>query len=228
MRKRKGTALNFSWIIDSSGEAIEMLVPRPCPRLVESESLRVVTRHWYWNKTTNQPTKQTNSLDFSNMQPGLRTSEIGKTQDQSDPGVGNMGYMCTWREGEEGVRGWDGWMASLMQWAWTWADFRRWWGTGRPGVLQSMWLQRVRPDCVTEPQCVLGGGVWRLVSGDFTEKIRFSLKNCLTPSSAHIREPCESWGSIHRPVILSFEYVTLWSDTLALLLPLGGGSFMIY
>ena len=59
MRKRKGTALNFSWIIDSSGEAIEMLVPRPCPRLVESESLRVVTRHWYWNKTTNQPTKQT-------------------------------------------------------------------------------------------------------------------------------------------------------------------------
>ena len=41
-------------------------------------------------------------------------------------------------EGEEGVRGWDGWMASLMQWTWTWANFRRWWGTGRPGVLQSM------------------------------------------------------------------------------------------
>jgi len=37
-----------------------------------------------------------------------------------------------------GVRGWDGWMASLMQWTWTWVNFRRWWGTGRPGVLQSM------------------------------------------------------------------------------------------
>ena len=37
--------------------------------------------------------------------------------------------------GKEGIRGWDGWMASLMQWTWTWANFRRWWGTGRPSVL---------------------------------------------------------------------------------------------
>ena len=44
-----------------------------------------------------------------------------------------------------------------------------------------MWLQRVRHDCVTEQQCVLGGGVWRLVSGDFTEKIRFSLKKLSNP-----------------------------------------------
>ena len=35
-------------------------------------------------------------------------------------------------EGEEGVRGWDGWMASPMQWTWTWANFGRWWGTGKP------------------------------------------------------------------------------------------------
>ena len=28
-------------------------------------------------------------------------------------------------EGEEGITGWDGWMASLMQWTWTWANFRR-------------------------------------------------------------------------------------------------------
>ena len=41
-------------------------------------------------------------------------------------------------EGEEGVRGWDSWMASLMQWTWTWANFRRWRGTERPGMLQSM------------------------------------------------------------------------------------------
>ena len=33
-------------------------------------------------------------------------------------------------EGEEGIRGWDGWMASPMQWTWTWANFRRWWGSG--------------------------------------------------------------------------------------------------
>ena len=39
-------------------------------------------------------------------------------------------------EGEEGIRGRDGWMASPIQWTWTWANFRRWWGTGRP-VLQA-------------------------------------------------------------------------------------------
>ena len=27
-----------------------------------------------------------------------------------------------------GLKGWDGWMASLMQWTWTWANLGRWWG----------------------------------------------------------------------------------------------------
>ena len=39
------------------------------------------------------------------------------------------------------IRGGDGWMASLIQWTWTWAKFWRWSGTGRPGVLQSIGLQ---------------------------------------------------------------------------------------
>ena len=56
-----------------------------------------------------------------------------------------------WREeGDEGLRGWDGWAASLMQWTWTWANFGRWWGTERPGVLRSMGLQGVRHDWATE------------------------------------------------------------------------------
>ena len=57
-----------------------------------------------------------------------------------------------WGQKEKRVSGWDGWMASLMQWTWTWANFRRWRGTGRPGVLQSMGLQRVGYDWVTEQQ----------------------------------------------------------------------------
>ena len=43
-------------------------------------------------------------------------------------------------------------MASMMQWTWTWANFRRQWGTGRPGMLQPMGSQRVRHDWVTEQQ----------------------------------------------------------------------------
>ena len=35
------------------------------------------------------------------------------------------------RAGEErDERGWDGWMASLTQWAWVWANSGRWWRTG--------------------------------------------------------------------------------------------------
>ena len=43
-------------------------------------------------------------------------------------------------------RRWDGWMASPTQWAWVWASSGSWWWTGKPGVLQSMWWQRVRHD----------------------------------------------------------------------------------
>ena len=53
-------------------------------------------------------------------------------------------------EGDDG--GWDGWMASPIQWTWVWVNSGRWWWTGRPGVLQSMGLQRVGHDWVTEQQ----------------------------------------------------------------------------
>ena len=42
------------------------------------------------------------------------------------------------------------WMASPTQWTWVWGGSRSWWWTGRPGMLQSMVLQRVRHDWVTE------------------------------------------------------------------------------
>ena len=50
-----------------------------------------------------------------------------------------------------GDRGWDGWMASLTQWMWVWANSRRWWRTGKPGVLQSR-DHRVRHNLATEQQ----------------------------------------------------------------------------
>ena len=52
--------------------------------------------------------------------------------------------------GEGNDRGWDGWMASPTQWTWVWVNSGSRWWTGRPGVLQSMGLQRVRHDWVTE------------------------------------------------------------------------------
>ena len=52
--------------------------------------------------------------------------------------------------GEGDDRGWDGWMASPTQWTWVWVNSGSWWWTGRPGVLQSMGLQRVRREWATE------------------------------------------------------------------------------
>ena len=48
--------------------------------------------------------------------------------------------------GEGDDRGWDSWMASLIQWTWVWVNSGSWWWTGRPGVLQSMGLQSVGHD----------------------------------------------------------------------------------
>ena len=52
--------------------------------------------------------------------------------------------------GEGDNRGWDGWMASPTGWTWVWVNSGSWWGTGRPGVLQFMGLQRVGHDWATE------------------------------------------------------------------------------
>ena len=50
----------------------------------------------------------------------------------------------------EGDRGWDGWIASPIRWTGVWASSRSWWWTEKSGSLQSLGLQRVGHDWVTE------------------------------------------------------------------------------
>ena len=68
--------------------------------------------------------------------------------------------------GEGDDRGWDGWMASLTWWTWVWASFGSWWWTRKLGALESMGLQGVRHDWVTElnwtEPCSLGRHCTRL------------------------------------------------------------------
>ena len=59
-----------------------------------------------------------------------------------------LGKIEGGRRGDD--RGWDAWMVSLTWWTWVWASSRRWWWTGKPGVLQSMRLQRVGHDWANE------------------------------------------------------------------------------
>ena len=52
--------------------------------------------------------------------------------------------------GEGDDRRWACWMASPTQRTWVWVNSRSWWWTGRPGVLQSLGLQRVGHDWAAE------------------------------------------------------------------------------
>ena len=66
--------------------------------------------------------------------PDAKNWLVGK-----DPDAGK-----DWRWEEKGMRGWDGWMASLTQWTWVWAGSGSWW-TGKPSMLQCMGSQTWTP-----------------------------------------------------------------------------------
>ena len=67
-------------------------------------------------------------------------------------GVFSWGWERVRAGGEGDDRGWDGWMASLTQWTWDWANSGRCWRTGKTDVLQFMGLQGVGRDLVTKKQ----------------------------------------------------------------------------
>ena len=74
--------------------------------------------------------------------------------------------------GEEGDdRGWYDSMASPTKWTWVWVNSRSWWWTGRPGVLQSMGLQRVGHNWATERKTkALSSRVLRLLNSSYWQK----------------------------------------------------------
>ena len=72
--------------------------------------------------------------------PDAKSKLTGK-----DPDAGKH-----WGQEEKGDRRWDGWMAPPTQWPWVWANSGRWWGTGKPGMWQSIGAQNVRHNLVTE------------------------------------------------------------------------------
>ena len=155
----------------------------------------------------------------------------------------NLNILATWCEelthwkrpwcwerlkagGEEENRGWDGWIASPTQWTWVWVNSGSWWWTGRPGAWQSMGLQRVGHDWVTELN-------WTLTSihdhyknhsfdlTDFCRKAMSLLFNMLSrlvitylPRSKHL---LISWLQSPSEVILGPSKIT--SATVSLISP---------
>ena len=73
---------------------------------------------------------------------GAKSQFIGK---DLDAGKG-------WGQEENGKIGWDSWMASPTWRTWIWSNLGRQWKTGKPGMLQSMGLQRAGHDLASEQQ----------------------------------------------------------------------------
>ena len=92
--------------------------------------------------------------------------------------------------GEGDDRGWDSWMASPMWWTWVWVSSRSWWWTGKPGVLRSMGLQRVRHNWATEL--------------NWTE-----LRLLIRSSADLIHFLCSDWKLL---TLYIFSAVSLWPD----------------
>ena len=61
-------------------------------------------------------------------------------------------------------RGWDGWMASPVQWTWVWASSGIWWWTGKPGTKSQTWLSdwaELRWDWRSHWESVISDFYWK-------------------------------------------------------------------
>ena len=151
-------------------------------------------------------------------------------------------YLATWCEelthwkrpwswerlkaGEGDDRGWYGWMASPTQWTWVWVSSGSWWWTGRPGVLQSIGLQRVGHDWATGLNWTEGPPKsdqlrWRSPFHRMTGSILSSVNTCDTHTELwHVVEVLSPPQSMHRkplwltPAPWTWQWVTLTKQIL--------------
>ena len=82
-------------------------------------------------------------IDFEAETPILWPPDVKSWLILKDPNAGK-----DLRQEEKGMT--DDSMASPTQWTWVWVNSRRWWWTGRPGVLWFRGSQRVGHDWATE------------------------------------------------------------------------------
>ena len=151
-------------------------------------------------KTPESPldSKEINSVNLKGNQPWML---VGRTDAEAEAAVFWSSDMSNWLIGKvpfagkdwgpkekRAVRGWDGWMVSSMQWIWMWANFGRWWGTGKPGMLQSMGSQRVQHDWATEHQQHTGRKKYMWIRGGSRKRLKyiFTLEAALQVSGERI------------------------------------------
>ena len=115
---------------------------------------------WYWRRRLRVPwtARRSNQSILKEINPGislegmmlkLKLQYFGHLMWRLDSlektlMLGGIGGRR--RRGRQGMR----WLNVITQWTWVWVESRRWWWTGRPGVLWFMGSQRVRHGWATE------------------------------------------------------------------------------
>ena len=116
---------------------------------------------WCWRRLLGVPwtARRSNQSNLKEINPGcsleglmlkLKLQYFGHLMQRADSFEKILSWERLKMRGERDDRGWDGWMASPTQWTWVWVNSGNWWWTGRPGVLQSMVLQRVGHNWATQ------------------------------------------------------------------------------
>ena len=101
--------------------------------------------------------------------------------------------------GEGDDRGWDGWMASPIQWTWVWANSQSWWWTGKPGMLQSMGLQRVGHNWMTELNWEIGQVNMGCEGTENHWGFQIDYVICIPSRKYSIPLPSGGWSSLETP-----------------------------
>ena len=105
--------------------------------------------------------------------------------------------------GEVYNREWDGWIASPNQWTWFWVNSRRWWWTGRPGMLRPMGSQRVGHNGANElniPLCLYISQLFYPFIGQWTSRLLPWLSFCKQCLNEH-------WGTCVFWILVFSEYI---------------------
>ena len=131
--------------------------------IMKAESWRTdAFKLWCWRKLlrvlwaarrSNQPILKEISSEYSleGLMLKLRLQYFGHLVQRTDSLEKTLMLGKDWSQKEKGATedemvGWHHWLNGH----WVWASSRSWWWTGKPGMLQSMGLQRVGQDWVTD------------------------------------------------------------------------------
>ena len=125
---------------------------------------------WYWRRLLKVPwtARRSNQSILKEFSPGCSLEGLNDAETPKlwPPDVKSLFIWKDWcwerlsGGGERDDRGWDGWMASLIQWTWVWVNSGNWWWTRRPVMLQSLGSQRVGHDWATELNWTDLASVW--------------------------------------------------------------------